>query len=149
MSGHSETVRRALRLAVSSAAENGRTMRACAATLRKGGSVPFFAPGEAGAAAADALAADHEQFAADCRRELDGPGVAVEHAEGGEGLTALLVEFAAPHEGPMAQHVVLCNGGAPPSLEQLRKLLDPEGEYDSLEFGYSSQGLVAKLLVLP
>lgn len=149
MSKYSETVQRALRLALNSAAENGRTMRACAATLRAGGSVPLFAPGEAGAAAADAIAADHERFAADCRRELDGTGVAGENTEGGEGLTALLVEFSVPYEGPMAQHVVLCNGGAPPSLEQLRKLLDPEGEYDSLEFGYSSQGLVSKLLVLP
>ena len=146
MNKYSETVRRALRHAVNSAAENGRVMRACAATLRKGAAVPFFAPGEAGAVAADAIARDHEQFAADCRRELDGPGVAVEQSEG---LTALLVEFTAPCDGPMVQHVVLCNGDTPPSLGQMRKLLDPTGELDDLEFGYSSRGLVSKLLVLP
>ena len=149
MNAYSETVRRALRLAINTAAENGRVMRDCATTLRKGGAVPFFAPGEAGAVVADALAADHEQFAADCRRELDGPGVVVEHAEGGEGLTALLAEFTTPYEGPVVQHVVLCNGDTPPSLGQMRKLLDPTGEFNDLEFGYSSHGLVSKLLVLP
>lgn len=72
MNKYSETVRRALRHAINTATENGGIMRDCAAVLRGGGSVPPFAPGEAGAVAADAIATDHEQFAADCRRELDG-----------------------------------------------------------------------------
>ena len=82
MSRHSETVDRALRHAVNTAAENARTMRGVARTLRAGEAVPFFAPGEAGAIAADYIAADHERFAADCRRELDGT------AEEGEGDVA-------------------------------------------------------------
>lgn len=146
---HSETVRRALRLAADAAAENAVTMRGCAAALRAGGPVPPFAFGEAGAIAADALAADHERFAADCRRELASAMVVDPQVVSTGGLSVLVAEFAYAYGGAEAQYVVLVSEDSPVTVEQLRALLDPGGEYRRLEFGFTHHGPLSGLKVLP
>lgn len=65
-----DVVERALRSAVYAANEDAATMRAVSAAIRAGEDVGMFATGEAGARAADALAAEHDQFREDCLAEL-------------------------------------------------------------------------------
>ena len=65
-----DVVERALRSAVYAATEHAATMRAVAQAIRAGEDVAMFATGEPGARAADALAADHDQFREDCLAEL-------------------------------------------------------------------------------